>query len=342
MKPNVPNTGADLSQRFALDVQGFEGLRAQAASSPQQGLKTVARQFDAVFLNMMLKSMREATPQEGLLDSHDGATYTAMLDQQLAQQLSNKGVGVADALIKQLSRNAGVSQPTAGAGGAAAALNALGVMDTAGASIGGMGAAGGIGAEGNAAMMKALARAYSKASADGSLSRGAAGYSAASALTPPLHGDGSSSKVDAFVEKMAGPAQAASEATGIPARFIVGQAALESGWGKGEIRHPSGETSHNVFGIKANKGWTGKTVSTVTTEYVDGKPQKVVEKFRAYGSYEEAMTDYANMLRNNPRYASVLNNSHDAASFAQGMQRAGYATDPHYAKKLISIMRQMA
>lgn len=336
MKPNVPNTGADLSQRFALDVQGFEGLRAQAASSPQQGLKTVARQFDAVFLNMMLKSMREATPKEGLLDSHDGATYTAMLDQQLAQQLSTKGVGVADALVKQLSRNAGASQPAAGAGGAAAALHALGAMDTADASIGN------IGAEGHAAMTKALARAYSKASADGSLSRGAAGYSAASALTPPLHGNGSSSKVDAFVEKMAGPAQAASAATGIPARFIVGQAALESGWGKGEIRHPSGETSHNVFGIKATKGWAGKTVSTVTTEYVNGKPQKVVEKFRAYGSYEEAMTDYANMLRNNPRYASVLDNSRDAASFAHGMQRAGYATDPHYAKKLISIMRQMA
>jgi flagellar protein FlgJ len=96
-----------------------------------------------------------------------------------------------------------------------------------------------------------------------------------------------------------------------------------------------------VFGIKATKDWTGKTVSTVTTEYVNGRPRKVVEKFRAYDSYQDAMTDYANMLRNNPRYASVVNNAHDAASFAHGMQRAGYATDPHYAKKLISIMQQM-
>jgi len=332
MESNVPNTAVDLSQRFALDVQGFDALRAQAAASPQQSLKGVAKQFDAVFLQMMLKSMREATPQDSPLDSRDGAQFTSMLDEQLAQQMSSKGVGVADALIKQLSR----SVPGAGANGAAGTTGASGAMGALGAA----GSGGGIGAEGNAAMMNALARAYSNAAANGSLSKGA-GYSAASSLTPPLHGKGNSSKVDAFVDKMAAPAQAAAAATGIPARFIIGQAALESGWGKGEIRNANGSPSHNVFGIKATQDWTGKTVSTVTTEYVNGRPRKVVEKFRAYDSYQDAMTDYANMLRNNPRYASVVNNAHDAASFAHGMQRAGYATDPHYAKKLISIMQQM-
>lgn len=329
MESNVPNTAVDLSQRFALDVQGFDALRAQAAAAPQQSLKGVAKQFDAVFLQMMLKSMREATPQDSLLDSRDGAQFTSMLDEQLAQQMSSKGVGVADALIKQLSRNAGGS----GAGGTSGAAGAAGTLGAPGSS-------GGSGVEGNAAMMNALARAYSNSAANGALSKGA-GYSGASALTPPLRGNGNSPKVDAFVDKMAAPAQAAAEATGIPARFIIGQAALESGWGKGEIRNANGSPSHNVFGIKATKEWTGKTVSTVTTEYVNGRPRKVVEKFRAYDSYQEAMTDYANMLRNNPRYASVVNNTHDAASFAHGMQRAGYATDPHYAKKLISIMQQM-
>jgi flagellar protein FlgJ len=148
--------------------------------------------------------------------------------------------------------------------------------------------------------------------------------------------------VDAFVDKLAAPAQAASAATGIPARFIIGQAALESGWGKSEIKKADGSTSHNVFGIKATKDWTGKTVSTVTTEYVNGKPQRTVEKFRAYDSYQDAMTDYASMLKSNPRYAQVLNSSHDVTGFANGMQRAGYATDPHYAKKLLSIMQKMA
>jgi flagellar protein FlgJ len=308
---NAANPGIDLSQRFALDVQGFDTLRAQANASPQQGVKTAARQFDAVFTQMMLKSMRDATPSDGPLDSHDTATFTSMLDQQLAQQMSSKGIGVADALLKQLMRNAGVPGDAGNAGNA-----------------------------GNTAALDALEKAYANASANGSLASGK-GFSPNSALTPPVRGNGESAKVDAFVGKLAAPAQAASAATGIPARFIIGQAALESGWGKGEIKQANGLTSHNVFGIKATKDWTGRTASTVTTEYVNGQPKRVVEKFRAYGSYEEAMTDYANILKNNPRYASVLSTSRDAASFAHGMQRAGYATDPHYAKKLISIMQKM-
>jgi len=322
---NSANAANDLTQRFALDVQGFAKLSAQAKASPQAGMKMAAQQFDAVFTQMMLKSMRDATPQDGPFDSHDSATFTSMMDQQLSQQLSQKGIGVADAMLKQMMRNQGMQ--VGGANGAGGGL--------AGALGGGSG-----GDEGQSAALNALARAYGNAQANGQLAMGK-GYSANSALTPPLKGDGSSPKVDAFVDKLAEPAQAASAATGIPARFIIGQAALESGWGKSEIKKSDGSTSHNVFGIKATKDWTGKTVSTVTTEYVNGKPQRTVEKFRAYDSYQEAMTDYASMLKGNPRYAQVINSAHDVNGFANGMQRAGYATDPHYAKKLMSIMQKM-
>ncbi|SEB04205.1 flagellar assembly peptidoglycan hydrolase FlgJ [Paraburkholderia sartisoli] len=308
MNSDPTSAANDLSQRFALDVQGFDALRAQAKNSPQEAMKSAAKQFDAVFTQMMLKSMRDATPHDGPFDSHDTATFTSMMDQQLAQQMSNKGIGVADAMLKQLMRNSGMQTGDANSG--------------------------------NNAALNALAKAYANPANNGALQSGR-GYSANSALTPPMKGDGSSPKVDAFVDRLAAPAQAASEATGIPARFIIGQAALESGWGKSEIKKVDGSTSHNVFGIKATKDWTGKTVSTVTTEYVHGKPQRVVEKFRAYDSYADAMTDYASMLKSNPRYAQVLNNSHDVNGFATGMQRAGYATDPHYAKKLISIMQKM-
>ncbi|HKU00375.1 MAG TPA: flagellar assembly peptidoglycan hydrolase FlgJ [Paraburkholderia sp.] len=318
----------DLTNRFALDVQGFDAMRAAANAAPRQGVKMAAKQFDAVFTQMMLKSMREATPEDGPLDSKDGAQFTSMLDQQLAQQMSNKGIGVANAMIKQLMRSMGGEADAAGgAGGIANAMS-------------GMAGSGGSGNEGNMAMLNALGRAYGNAAANGALGR-AQGWDANSALTPPVRGNGDA-KVDAFVNKLASGAQQAGAATGIPARFIVGQAALESGWGKREIMKADGSTSYNVFGIKATKDWTGKTVSTMTTEYVNGAPHRVVEKFRAYDSYDDAMTDYANMLKSNPRYASVINNSHSAESFAHGMQRAGYATDPHYAKKLMSIMQQMA
>ncbi|BCF90046.1 flagellar assembly peptidoglycan hydrolase FlgJ [Paraburkholderia largidicola] len=302
------NAANDLTNRFALDTQGFDAMRAQAAANPREAMKSAAKQFDAVFTQMMLKSMRDATPSDGPFDSHDTATFTSMMDQQLSQQMSSKGIGVADAMLKQLMRNSGMSPDDTNAG--------------------------------NNVALNALAKAYSNPANNGALKMGR-GYSANSALTPAVRGDGSSDKVDAFVDKLAAPAQAASAATGIPARFIIGQAALESGWGKREIRKTDGTTSHNIFGIKATDDWNGKTVATVTTEYINGRPQRVVEKFRAYDSYEEAMTDYASFLKSNPRYAQVINSSRDVNGFAQGMQRAGYATDPHYAKKLISIMQKM-
>ncbi len=326
---NLPGAnGADMTQRFALDLQGFDAMRQQAAASPQAGIKQVAKQFDAMFTQMMLKSMRDATPQDGVFDSSTSKTYTSMLDEQLSQQMaSHGGLGVADALMKQLMRNSGISAD--GSNGAAGGAGSLGAaMNALGSDEGGM------------AATNALAQALAGARANGQLA-GANGYSAASALTPPVKGNGTSADQDAFVGKVANAAQAASAATGIPARFIVGQAALESGWGKREIRGRDGSSSYNVFGIKATRNWTGRTVSAVTTEYVNGQPHRVVAQFRAYDSYEHAMTDYATMLKGNPRYASVVTGSTTAENFANGMQRAGYATDPHYAKKLMSILRQI-
>lgn len=134
----------------------------------------------------------------------------------------------------------------------------------------------------------------------------------------------------------------ASQTTGVPARFMLGQAALESGWGKREIRAADGTPSHNLFGIKAGSNWKGPVVETVTTEYVNGVAQKSVEKFRAYASYADAFRDYANLLSSNPRYAGVMAQAAqgmNAEGFAQGLQRAGYATDPNYADKLSRIIK---
>ncbi|ODU38228.1 MAG: flagellar rod assembly protein/muramidase FlgJ, partial [Thiobacillus sp. SCN 63-374] len=147
--------------------------------------------------------------------------------------------------------------------------------------------------------------------------------------------------VEAFVQRLLPHAQAASADSGIPARFMLGQAALETGWGKAEIRGADGLNSHNLFGIKAGGAWRGRTVDIVTTEYVNGKPQKQVDSFRAYDSYADAFRDYAKLLRTNPRYQNVIAQGQDAAGFARGLQQAGYATDPNYAQKLTSVIRQV-
>ncbi|MBX3632101.1 MAG: flagellar rod assembly protein/muramidase FlgJ [Acidovorax sp. SCN 68-22] len=124
--------------------------------------------------------------------------------------------------------------------------------------------------------------------------------------------------------------------SGIPASFMLGQAGHETGWGRSEIKNADGSTSFNLFGIKAGKGWTGKVAEITTTEYENGVARKVVAKFRAYDSYEASFRDYARLITENPRYekAQATAKTGSAVAYAAELQKAGYATDPAYAKKL--------
>jgi flagellar protein FlgJ len=142
----------------------------------------------------------------------------------------------------------------------------------------------------------------------------------------------------AFVQEHTAAARAAQERTGVPAEFMISQAALETGWGRKEILHADGSPSHNLFGIKAGPGWKGPVAEAWTTEFVDGKAVKVKETFRAYGSYAESFADYARLIGNSPRYAGVVASGADAEGFARGLQKAGYATDPAYADKLTRVI----
>ncbi|VTU20190.1 flagellar assembly peptidoglycan hydrolase FlgJ [Variovorax sp. RA8] len=321
MGMTTDNRSAALDQRFALDVQGVDALRRTVRSSPEEGLKQVSRQFEALFMNMVLKSMRQAVPQSGLLDSQNEKLYLSMFDQQLTQNLSGRGVGLAEAMLAQLSRSLPSSVPQGdgdAAGMSLAPPGAFALKPQAGIPLG---------SSPTPAAVPAARR-----SADLSLYQ-------SNVERPPATVDSLQGKVDAFVERMGASAQAASEASGVPAPLILAQAALESGWGKREIRADDGTQSYNLFGIKADRGWKGPTVETTTTEYVDGEPQKVRAKFRAYGSYEEAFTDYAKFITRNPRYANVLATD-DPAAAAHGLQKAGYATDPQYGHKLVRIMQK--
>ncbi len=306
--------GADLSSKFALDVQGVNQLKLDARQSSPEALKQAAQQFEAVFMNMLMKSMREATPQDGMFDSEQTRMYTSMLDQQLTQRMASRGIGLAEVMVRQLSSVLAVpngeSAEPAIEGAQGLPLNAPSLPAAAVRS--GNSPQGDLDALGNSDPLRAKARVESYA---------------------PAH-------VESFVQKLLPHAQAASAVTGIPARFMLGQAALETGWGKAEIRGADGRNSHNLFGIKAGAGWKGQTVDVVTTEYVNGKPQKQVESFRAYDSYADSFSDYAKLLRSNARYQNVIAQGQDAAGFAQGLQQAGYATDPNYAQKLIGVIRQ--
>ena len=315
----------DLSAKAAFDVKGLGELRQSARANDPAALKTAATQFEGLFLNMMLKSMRAATPQDGMMDSEQTRMYTSMLDQQTSASMAKRGTGLADMLIRQLSQGQGAL--ALGADGSAPSASTLpSALD----------------ALLQQAQAAKAARVANPASGAGLKAAGsnAPGASAPAVSAPAAGARARAPHVREFQEKLTVHAEEASRATGIPAKFMLGQAALESGWGKHEVRGRDGTASRNLFGIKAGADWKGKVVEAVTTEYVNGTPRTRVEKFRAYATYADSFKDYASLITSNKRYEKVLASAGDASSFAQGLQRAGYATDPHYASKLTRIIKQ--
>ena len=137
-----------------------------------------------------------------------------------------------------------------------------------------------------------------------------------------------------FVQQHAAAARLVERSSGLPASYLLGQAGHESGWGQREIMRADGSTSHNLFGIKATGDWKGQVAEVTTTEYVDGVPKKTVARFRAYDSYAESFQDFARLIGNSPRYAQARQQTGSVQDWAQGLQQAGYATDPNYAAKL--------
>lgn len=136
-------------------------------------------------------------------------------------------------------------------------------------------------------------------------------------------------KQKAFIDKILDGARAAQNTHGVLTSLTLAQAALESGWGKASI-------GSNIFGIKATKSWIGAKQLVHTTEYVNGEKISVEAYFRDYGSIDDSIADHAKLLTM-PRYKAVIAAS-DYKEACQAIQKCGYATDPKYADKLISLI----
>jgi peptidoglycan hydrolase FlgJ len=194
-------------------------------------------------------------------------------------------------------------------------------------------------------LLNPLPRAFDLLRARAILNPGASAATGAVPSAPSFDALGGMEGADAipgpqardFVNRVLPDAQVAAREIGIPAGFLIAHAALETGWGRSEPRGADGRPSHNLFGIKAGRNWTGDSVESATTEYVQGLPQRRLERFRAYGSYAESFRDYAGLLTASPRYADVVG-AQDPGRFARGLQAAGYATDPAYAAKLQRVI----
>lgn len=272
---------APVDSSFYADPKGLSALKLDAKTQSPESLRAAARQFESLFTQMMLKSMRDATPKDPLLGSDQQDFYQDMFDSQMAKQLSKgKGLGLADMLVKQLMQ-AGVAPEVAGKAAAA----------------------------------------------------GQAAATTASVAAPASRQD--------FIDAVRPAAEKAAAQLGVDSETLIAHAALETGWGRSLPKTAAGETSFNLFGIKAGSTWKGAVATTHTHEVEAGTSVTRVADFRAYGSTEECMQDYARVIGGNPRYAAALNTGGDAAAFAQALQRGGYATDPDYASKLSALAQQL-
>ncbi|MCX7945851.1 MAG: flagellar assembly peptidoglycan hydrolase FlgJ [Hydrogenophilus sp.] len=149
---------------------------------------------------------------------------------------------------------------------------------------------------------------------------------------------GEEDRVARFVETLWPHAQRAAGRLGVPPAFLIAQAGLETGWGRAVLKRPNGASTHNYFNLKATSDWQGESVRVRTTEYLNGRPTQEWSRFRAYSSIEEAFADYVRFLESNQRYAAARDTS-DPRRFARALQQGGYATDPRYAEKLLSVIQ---
>lgn len=296
------NPGSASTAAVFNDQNGMARLRRDAQTPSPETVRKVAQQFEALFIQMMLKNMRDTGVGDELFGSDQEKLYRDMFDQQLSVNLSEKGaLGLADLLVRQLTRT-----PGGGSDASASATHSEPVHAAA------------------------APRFVSPSPAPGAVTA-AVPEQKASSVEPPIE------TPEDFLRVLAPHAEEAARELGVSPRVLLAQAALETGWGRHVMRAADGGSSHNLFGIKADARWSGDRVVAETLEYEDGIAVKRRETFRAYSSYADSFADYAAFLRASPRYGAALAEGADGAAYLQRLQQAGYATDPEYASKISRI-----
>ncbi len=333
---------------FYADFARMEQLRNTAQRDPQAAVKAAARQFEGLFTQMMLKSMRQASLGDGMGDSEETRFYQDMFDQQLSVQLSSgKGIGLAEKLISQLQRSGLAGAPpatgaTADGATTPAALHAIHgpalPMALPAARVATPSpvpvpttAIGTPAAEDPAVVTAADASATPVSAVTPTPGTTAAPASASAEATAAAMAPRARTPREAFIDSIRPAAERVAQQLGVSTETILAHAALETGWG----RHLPSVAGNNLFGVKAGSSWQGASAQAATTEFAAGAPGQVQAKFRSYSTVSAGLDDYASLVGNSPRYAQALGRGDDVAAYGRGLQRGGYATDPAYVQKLV-------
>lgn len=305
-----------------MDIGGLDSLRAKAQKDDKSALKEVAQQFEGIFVQMLMQSMRDANAvfeSDSPMNSQYTKFYEQMHDQQMSVNLSDKGMlGLADLMVQQLD-------PTASAYTPASVLRG-GMQQPISSSVN----------------MTAQHLSQSKVSATQTPSLPEAFDEVVSGKVLPSAApiNGFSSREE-FVSALYPHAKAAAQSLGTTPEVLIAQSALETGWGQKMVRTAQGEPSHNLFNIKADKRWQGDKAGVSTLEFEQGVAVKQRADFRVYGGIKQSFDDFVSFISEGPRYQAAMDKAADPAAFVQALQDAGYATDPHYADKVIKVMQSV-
>ncbi|PKH09550.1 flagellar assembly peptidoglycan hydrolase FlgJ [Moritella sp. Urea-trap-13] len=313
-----------------LDTHNLDSLRKRAQGNDETALKEVAKQFESLFTNMLMKSMREANAAfetDSPMNNNYTQFYRDMQDKQMAADMSQTGsLGLADVIVKQLSNDGGNYMPASSLKGDSNPLQNLQP------------------AKAGTATDKALAEDLDSAAipAVDAVGSAAAGSAKTDPALAPAAPKMQFNSPEEFIASLAPFADSVGKRLNVSPDVLLAQAALETGWGKKVSTDNKGDSSHNLFNIKADKRWEGPTASVDTLEFTDGVAKREKHQFRSYEDFQSSFNDFANFLQSGDRYSDALSNSADSAQFLNGLQQAGYATDPNYAAKIQNVMKHDA
>ena len=330
------------------DFTALNRLKHAGKDGNDDAIREVARQLESLFVNQLLKSMRQANESfsEGsFLSSNETKSYEQMLDNQMSLSLTRgRGIGLADSIVKQLSGgdvkpkkvDHTIDHPFAvgqavgpGISIADAPRTASPVPFMADAVARSSVSIPLRAPESTSTSLTAQKQAAQKL-ADTLINKSALDQPITNILTIPT-------TPDEFIQWVYPDAVIAAKQLGVSPKILIAQSALETGWGQKPILTADGENSYNLFGIKADQRWSGQKASVGTLEYRDGVAKKEQANFRVYESVKESLNDYVRFLKESPRYQHAIEQAGDPARFAESLMKAGYATDPKYAEKIMGI-----
>ena len=318
------------SANIYTDFQGLDELRLSADKRDPKAMEAAAKQFEALFVQQMLKSMRDASLSDGLFDGEESRFYLDMFDKQLSLTMTEgEGIGLAKMIVRQLQATAQQVDALKEQGATlshtsntAQPFNQQSLTTKFAHPLTG----------------EVVEGKQKVDPVDHAVSFDAEQTIAGSAVSALPTTASRFTTPSQFVQHLWPHAQRIAKVLGVDPKVLIAQSALETGWGKFITRHSDGRSSNNYFNIKADQRWQGESVSLPTLEFRGGIPAPEKASFRAYGSIEQSFDDYANFIQGNDRYHQALIKASDLEAYTQELQQAGYATDPRYADKIMNII----